>query len=43
VQSYTLIAQDNTGELITFFGAPVDGELFPEYILKAMIGNIEQS
>lgn len=43
VQSYTLIAQDGSGELITFFGAPVDGDLFPEYILQAMVGNIEQS
>ncbi len=43
VQSYTLIAQDNMGELITFFGAPIDGELFPESILKTMVANIEEA
>lgn len=43
VQSYTMIAQDNTGELITFFGAPVNGVLFPEHILQKMVVNIEQA
>lgn len=43
IQSYTLLAQNSKGEYITFFGAPVDGNIFPRHILQTMIKNIEEA
>ena len=42
VQSYVFIAQDTNGDLVTVFGAPVDGELLPMHILNGMIKSIEE-
>ena len=43
VQSYTLLAQDHKGQTITFFGAPVQDQLFPADILQAMVANLERA
>lgn len=43
VQSYTLLAQDRNDDYITFFGAPVDNNIFPKHILQSMVKNIEEN
>lgn len=43
VQSYTLLAQDHKGQPITFFGAPVQDQLFPADILQTMVTNLERA
>jgi hypothetical protein len=43
IQSYKLLARDSEDKLVTIFGVPINGNIMPEDMLKAVISNVEQN